>query len=109
MAPVPPYAMPDKSIPPYEQIISELAGRDPCFIRSSCFYIRKQGPECTLNRIICGSAKIFFHESVSHGNLGITNEELIGAAHGDAEFVSMPGYYPITPAIREKLSSRYDR
>ena len=109
VAPVPHYAMPDRSVPPYEQIIGELAGNDSCFVGSSCFYVRKQDGQCFLHRIVCGSAKIFFHESVSHEKLGIHDEELAQAAHADAEFSSLPGYYPISPGIREKLRSPYDR
>jgi hypothetical protein len=109
MASVPPYAMPDRSIPPYEQIISELAGNGSCFIGSSCFYVTKQDQVYSLHRIVCGSTKIFFHESLSHEDQGITSEEIAGAARKDAEFSSLPGYYPITAGIRDKLRTRYAR
>lgn len=109
VAPVPPYAMPDRSVPPYEQIISELAGLDACFIGSSCFYIRKQDGHCSLHRIVCGSSKIFFHESVSYENSGITNNELSGEVRDATEFASLPGYYPISGRIRERLRSQYEK
>ncbi len=109
VAPVPPYAMPDRSVPPYEQIISELAGLDACFIGSSCFYIQKQDGNCSLHRIVCGSPKIFFHELVSHEEQGITIPDLTGAASEEAEFASLPGYYPVSPQIRKKLLSRYEK
>ncbi len=109
VAPVPPYAMPDRSVPPYEQIISELAGLESCFIGSSCFYVQKRDGHCSLHRIVCGSPKIFFHELVSHEDLGITVPELAGAACKDAEFASLPGYYPVSQLIRKKLQSRYEK
>lgn len=109
MAPVPHYAMPDRSAPPYEQIMSEIAGRDSCFIGSSCFYVQVQDGHSSLCRIVHGSAKIFFHESVAPEKHGITTEDLAAAASREDEFPSLPGYYPITLRIREKLRDRYDR
>lgn len=109
ITPLPQYVMPDTSEPPYLRILEEVPRFDHCLIGSSYYYIRAYRDRFDLCRIIYGGGSIFFHELVSCGEHGISDEDLEIAAHEDAEFEELPGFYPVSPLIEQKLRILYDR
>jgi hypothetical protein len=83
MAPLPQYIMPD-------------------------YYIRA-GDECNyLCRIVHGGGKVFFHELVDHHKHGISEEDIEESVKKDTGTFTLPGLFPISPHIEQKLRILYD-
>jgi len=95
--------MPDKSIPPYEEILELLLSYHGSPIGASYYYIQDEKECRSLCRIIPGTEKIFFHEVVDHEKHGISEEDMNEAVRRDGGAFSVPGYYPISPHIETKL------
>jgi hypothetical protein len=107
--PLPQYAMPDASKPPYDQIMEQVQEYNHCLIGSSYFYIRAYKDQFDLCRIVYGGGSIFFHELVDYQKHSISDEDMEESAREDCEFSTLPGYYPISPLIEQKLRILYDR
>ncbi|MCK9591999.1 MAG: hypothetical protein M0Q91_08335 [Methanoregula sp.] len=108
MAPLPQYIMPDESAPEYEIILEQLQEYDNSLIGSSYYYIRGDDENCCLYRIVHGGGRIFFHELVDHQKHGIRDEDIEESVRWDTGFFTLPGYYPISPHIEQKLRTLYD-
>jgi len=108
MAPLPQYIMPDESAPEYELILEQLQEYDNSLIGSSYYYIRGDDENCRLCRILHGGGRIFFHELVDHQKHGISDEDIEESVRRDTGFFTLPGYYPISPHIEQKLRILYD-
>ncbi len=109
IAPVPHYAMPDHSEPPYEKILDEMQEQDMFPIGSSYFYLRSYRDRFELCRILYGGGKIFFHEIVGHEKLGISDEDMELSARAEREFAGLSGHFSVSPLIENKLRLIYDR
>lgn len=108
VSPLPHYAMPDGSIPPYEQILEQVQDHTSYLIGSSYFYIRADDRQCNLCRIIHGGGKIFFHEFVDHEKHGISEDDINEAVRLGTGAFAIPYYYPISPHIEKKLRILYE-
>ncbi|HOX35005.1 MAG TPA: hypothetical protein P5217_06025 [Methanoregulaceae archaeon] len=108
MVPVPYYAMPDQSEPPYDMILELLQEYDNSLIGSSYFFIREIDERLCLCRIVHGGGRIFFHERVDHQKHGISDEDLEVAVGRDTGSLALPGYYSVSPHIEQKLRVLYD-
>jgi hypothetical protein len=107
-APLPQYIMPDASEPEYEQILEMLQDYHNSLIGSSYYYIRVDDERCALCRIVPGAGKIFFHELVDHQKHGISDEDLEQSVQQDIGVFSLPGYYPVSSLIEQKLRILYE-
>lgn len=107
IAPLPYYAMPDKSEPPYELILEQLQDYQHSLIGSSYFYIRADEDRCCLFRIVYGGGKVFFHERIDHQKHGISDEDIEESVSKDTGLLSLPGCYLISPHIENKLRVLY--
>jgi hypothetical protein len=105
---LPQYIMPDASEPDYEQILEQLQDYRNSLIGSSYYYVRSDADNCSLCRIVHGGGRIFFHEQVDHQKHGISDEDIEEAVILDNDSLSLPGYYPISPLIEQKLRILYD-
>jgi len=108
ITPLPHYAMPDGSIPPYEQILEQVQECDSYLIGTSYYYIHATDRDCHLCRILHGGGKIFFHELVDHEKHGISEDDINEAVRQGTGAFSIPDYYPITPHIEQKLRILYE-
>ncbi len=108
IAPVPHYAMPDQSEPPYDLIMELLQDYDNSLIGSSYFFIREIDERLCLCRIVHGAGRIFFHERVDHQKHGISDEDIEVAVGKDTRSLVLPGYHLISPHIEQKLRILYD-
>lgn len=108
ITPLPHYAMPDGSIPPYELILEHIQHSANNLIGSSYFYIKADDRSCNLCRIIHGGGKIFFHELVDHEKNGISEDDINDAVRLGSGAFSIPDYYPISPHIEQKLRILYE-
>lgn len=109
VAPLPHYAMPDGSIPPYELILEQVQDYANYLIGSSYYYIKADDRECYLCRILHGGGKIFFHELVDHEKHAISEDDIREAVRLGAGAFSLPDYYPISPHIEQKLRILYEQ
>jgi hypothetical protein len=108
-APLPRYAMPDRSAPEYEAILERIQDERRSMIGSAFFYIRTgSDEEICLCRIIPGGRKIFFHEIIDHRKYGISDEDLHDAQKDDPGIFSLPGFVHISPHIEMKLRALLD-
>jgi hypothetical protein len=105
---LPPYAMPDGSIAPYEKILQQVQEIDNYRIGSSYFYIRADDKDCWLCRIIHGGGGIFFHELVDYEEHAISEDDIREAVRLGTGSFSLPEYYPISPHIEQKLRILYE-
>lgn len=103
MEPLPRYTMPDESEPEYALIMDELLGDVKSLIGSSYYYVRLDGDDCLLCRIIHGGGKIYFHEIVNHEQHGISEEDILLATKIETGKLALPGHYTISPIIEKKL------
>ena len=101
--PLPRQMMPDASAPAYDEIMAQIQDYHHCCIGISYYYIWAAKNEVALCRIVPGGGKIFFHEVVDHEKHGICDEEIEEAVHRDTNLFPVPGYYPISPRIENKL------
>ncbi len=108
IAPLPHYAMPDASIPPYELILEQVQKFDHCLIGSSYYYLKADDNNCCLCRVVHGGGKIFFHELVDHRKHGISHDDIRDAVRMGSGSFSLEGYYPISPHIEQKLRILYE-
>jgi len=108
VAPLPQYIMPDESEPEYELILEQLQDYRNSLIGSSYYYIRATSENGCLCRIVHGGGKIFFHERVDHHKHGISDEDIDESVKRDSGTFSLPGYYPVSPHIEQKLRILYD-
>jgi hypothetical protein len=108
MAPLPQYIMPDESEPEYELILEQLKEYHNSLIGSSYYYIRAGDEHCCLCRIVHGGGKVFFHELVDHHKHGISEEDIEWSVKQDTGSFTLPGYYPISSHIEQKLRILYD-
>lgn len=107
MDPLPRYVMPDAGEPPYHKILEQVQEDESGLIGSSHFYIRAYRDRYDLCRIVHGGGSIFFHEIIDYGKHGISDDDMEEAAREDLEFSDMPGYYPVSPFIQQKLRVLY--
>ncbi|MCK9592176.1 MAG: hypothetical protein M0Q91_09245 [Methanoregula sp.] len=108
MAPLPLYSMPDESEPEYPLILEQLQDYRKSLIGSSYYYIRA-GDECNyLCRIVHGGGKVFFHERVDHQKHGISDDDIEESVKKDTGTFTLPGLFPISPHIEQKLRVLYD-
>ena len=108
MAPLPQYIMPDESEPEYALILEQLQDYRKSLIGSSYYYIRA-GDECNyLCRIVHGGGRVFFHELVDHQKHGISDEDIEKSVKKDTGTFTLPGFFPISPHIEQKLRVLYD-
>lgn len=103
IAPLPHYAMPDKSEPPYERILEQLQDCPNALIGSSYYYVRADEERCYLYRIIHGGGRIFFHEQVDYRKHGIDDEDIEESMRLGSGSFDSSGYYPISPHLEQKL------
>jgi hypothetical protein len=108
MAPLPQYIMPDESVPEYEAILEQLQDYHKSLIGSSYYYIRAADERSCLCRIVYGGGKVFFHELVDHHKHGISDEDIEMSVKRDTGSFTLPGYYPISSHIEQKLRVLYD-
>ncbi len=108
MAPLPQYIMPDASEPEYELILEQLQDYRQSLIGASYYYIKAGDDRCCLCRIVHGGGKVFFHELVDHSRHGISDDDIEESVRLDTGSFSLPGYYPISPHIEQKLRVLYD-
>jgi hypothetical protein len=108
MAPLPQYIMPDGSEPEYELILEQLQNYRKSLIGSSYYYIRADEDRCCLCRIVHGGGKIFFHELVDHHKHGISDADIEESVKQDTGVFTLPGYYPVSPHVEQKLRVLYD-
>lgn len=108
IAPLPYYAMPDASEPPYDLILEQLQDYQNSQIGPSYFYLRAGNDHCCLCRIVYGGGKVFFHEQVDHQKHGISDDDIEDAVRKDTGAFTLPGYYIISPHIEQKLRIVYD-
>ena len=108
MAPLPQYVMPDESAPEYELILEQLQDYRQSLIGNSYYYIKAGEESCCLCRIIDGAGKVFFHELVDHDKLGISDEDIEESVRLDTGSFSLPGYYPVSPHLEQKLRVLYE-
>ena len=108
MAPLPQYIMPDESEPEYELILEQVQDYRQSLIGNSYYYIKAGDERCCLCRIIHGGGKVFFHELVDHDRHGISDEDIEQSVRMDTGSFSLPGYYPISPHVEQKLRVLYD-
>ena len=108
LAPLPQYIMPDESEPEYELILEQLQDYRKSMIGSSYYYIRAGDERSCLCRIVHGGGKIFFHELMDHRKHGISDEDIDDSIRRDTGSFSLPGYYPISPHVEQKLRILYD-
>ena len=101
--PLPRLIMPDASAPVYDEIMAQIQDYHHCCIGISYYYIWAGKNEAALCRIVPGGGKIFFHEVVDHEKHGISGDEIEEAVRRDTGFFSVPGYYPISIRIENKL------
>ena len=101
--PLPRYTVPDASAPPYDEILHLLQEYHSSPIGSSYYYILKNKRGTLLCRIVPGGGKVFFHEIVDHEQHNISEDELEEAIIKDPALFSVPGYYPISAHIEDKL------
>ena len=107
-APLPHYIMPDASEPEYPLILEQLQDYRKSLIGTSYYYIRA-GDECNyLCRIVHGGGKIFFHELVDHHKHGISDEDIEESVKKDTGTFSLPGLFPVSSHIEQKLRVLYD-
>jgi hypothetical protein len=106
--PLPRYVMPDASVPAYDEILVQLQDYHRSLIGSSYYYIRAKDQRISLCRIVPGAGKIFFHEIVDHGKLGISEDDIEEAVSMDPGSFSTPGYYPISAHMESKLRVLFD-
>ena len=109
MAPLPQYVMPDASEPEYELILEQLQDYHKSLIGSSYYYIRAGDDRSCLCRIEHGGGRIFFHEMVDHHKHGISDEDIEMAIRRDTGTFALPGYYPVSSHIEQKLRILYDK
>jgi hypothetical protein len=109
IAPLPHYAMPDASEPPYPRILEQVQEYEHSLIGSSYFYIRAFRDRFDLCRIVYGGGNIFFHELVDYENHGISDDDMEVSVREDLEFSTLPGFYPISPVIEQKLRILYEQ
>jgi hypothetical protein len=108
LAPLPQYIMPDASEPEYPLILEQLQDYRQSLIGSSYFYIRA-GEECNyLCRIVHGGGKVFFHELVDHHKHGISDEDIEESVKMDNGTFTLPGLFPVSPHVEQKLRVLYD-
>jgi hypothetical protein len=100
--------MPDGSEPEYELILEQVQDYRQSLIGNSYYYIRAGDERYCLCRIIHGGGKVFFHELVDHDRHGISNEDIEESVRLDTGSFSLPGYYPISPHVEQKLRVLYD-
>jgi hypothetical protein len=109
VAPLPHYAMPDASEPPYSRILEQVQDYEHSLIGSSYFYIRACGDRFDLCRIVYGGGTIYFHELVDYENHGISEDDMEVSVREDMEFSTLPGHCPISRLIEEKLRILYEQ
>ena len=97
------HMMPDASAPAYDEIMVQIQDYHRCCIGISYYYIWAGKNEAALCRIVPGGGKIFFHEVVDHEKHGITDGDIEEAVRRDPGLFSVPGYYPISIRIENKL------
>ncbi|OPY32831.1 MAG: hypothetical protein A4E34_02208 [Methanoregula sp. PtaU1.Bin006] len=108
IAPLPHYVLPDHSVPPYELILDELQDHEHCLIGTSYFYIMEDEDGRCLCRIVYGGGKIYFHEVVDHRQHAISDEDLDDAVSDGSGELALPGHYPISRLIEQKLRILYN-
>ena len=108
IAPLPHYSMPDHSVPPYEVILEELENHEHCLIGSSYFYILEDDQGLCLCRIVYGGGKIYFHEVVDHRQHAISDEDLEESVGDRSGPLALPGHYPISRLVEQKLRILYN-
>jgi len=108
VAPVPHYSMPDHSAPPYELILEDLQDHAHCMIGTSYFYIMEDEEGPCLCRIVYGGGRIYFHEIVDHRKHAISDEDLDDAVSDGSGALELPGHYPISRLIEQKLRILYN-
>jgi hypothetical protein len=108
LAPLPQYIMPDASEPEYPLIMEQLQDYRQSLIGSSHYYIRAVDDRNYLCRIVHGGGKVFFHELVDHRKHGISDEDIEESVKRDTGTFTLPGLYPVSPHIEQKLRILYD-
>jgi hypothetical protein len=107
MAPLPHYVMPDASEPEYELILEQLQDYRQSLIGNSYYYVKAGDESCCLCRIIHGGGKVFFHELVDYDRHGISDEDIEESVIPDTGSLSLPGNYPISHHVEQKLRVLY--
>jgi hypothetical protein len=108
LAPLPQYIMPDASEPEYPLIMEQLQDYRQSQIGSSHYYIRVVDDRNYLCRIVHGGGKVFFHELVDHHKHGISDEDVEESVKRDTGTFTLPGLYPVSPHIEQKLRILYE-
>jgi hypothetical protein len=100
--------MPDVLAPAYDEIMAQNQDHHRCCIGISYYYIWAGKNEVALCRIVPGGGKIFFHEVVDHEKHGVTYDDIEEAVRRDTGLFSVPGYYPISIRIENKLKVLFE-
>lgn len=104
--PLPRYPVTGASVPQFDEIMEHIQVYPGSCIGISYYYIRAEREEASLCRIVPGGGKIFFHEVVDHVKHGISDDEIDQVVIRHAS--SVPGYYPISPSIENKLKVLFE-
>lgn len=99
----PQYVIISKSEPKYELIKKQLLDPSRSSRGYSSYFIRAENNKGCICRIRAGNGTALFYEIMNHSHNGITDEDIQEALRNPENACSLPGYYHITPKIREKL------
>jgi hypothetical protein len=99
----PQYFMIHKSEPQYDLIKSQLldSSRSPAGL--SNYFIWADQDNCCICRIRAGNSSVLFYEILNHPREGISDEDIRDAVRDPSNACSLPGYFYVTPNIKEKL------
>lgn len=99
----PQYFIINKSEPKYDLIKRQLLDSSRFPAGSSNYFIRADEDKGCICRIRSGNGTVLFYEILNHLREGISDEDIQDALTDPSNACPLPGYFYITPKIKEKL------
>jgi len=103
----PQYFIINKSESQYDLIKKHLLATSHCLEGSSHYFIRTDAENVCLCRIKASNGTILFYEILNQLQVGISDEDIRQALMDPINSSPLPGYYYISPKIREKLHANH--
>ena len=99
----PQYFIIHRSEPKYDLIMGQLldSSRSPAGL--SNYFIQADQEKGCICRIRAGNSAVLFYEILNHLRDGISDEDIREAVRDPSNACPLPGYYHVTPKIKEKL------
>lgn len=99
----PQYFIINRSEPKYDLIMRQLldSPRSPAGL--SNYFIQADQDKGCICRIRAGNSAVLFYEILNHIRDGISDKDIQDAVRDPSNACPLPGYFYITPKIKEKL------